>query len=421
MRGVEYASATGWQPAVANEGTWAVPCGAAGCRVRYQFALREAALALDDVDTAIASGDVVVAPPSTWLLHPDAPRGAGRFRFHGAPAPASAPAPSPPARLPVGFLAGTLPSPDGAADTFEASTEGMDASSFAVFGGFLPATVASGTSRVDVAVAPWGLGPAESDVVACVQSAVDGIAAYLGRFPAPHTLVIVMSGKAGPNRGETLGDGGPAVLVRIGAGVTAAALREDWVLTHELLHVSLPTVSRQHVWFSEGVPSYVEPIVRARAGILAPEKFGGDLASTWLPQGQPEAGDEGLERTHTWGRTYWGGALFCLIADVTIRERTGNTRSFDDVLRAVSRSGADVETHWELDRWLDEGDRATGTRVLHDLYREMALAPKAVDLAALWSTLGVRADGGRVTFDDRAPLAALRRSISERRREPISP
>ena len=53
-----------------------------------------------DIDTALAAGDVVVAPPSTWLLRPDdAPPGS--FRLHVLT--------DPPAR----FVAGTHPSPDG--------------------------------------------------------------------------------------------------------------------------------------------------------------------------------------------------------------------------------------------------------------------------------------------------------------------
>jgi hypothetical protein len=183
--------------------------------------------------------------------------------------------------------------------------------------------------------------------------------------------------------------------------------------------VSLPSLSHEHAWLSEGVATYVEPIVRARAGIITPEKFWGDLVEG-LPQGEPEAGDEGLERTHTWGRTYWGGALYCLVADVAIRERTGNARSLDDALRGIVASGAHVEAHWSAEQFIAAGDRAIdgaaacreGTCSLAALYRTMALAPGAVDLPSLWQRLGVRVAAGKVTFDDRAPLAAVRRAIT---------
>ncbi len=376
------------------EGGWRV--------VRYRFSLREAADKIADVETAIASGDVVVAPPSTWLLRPEDAT-PGDYRFHVATEPGDR------------FVAATHPSPDGAPGTYEAPTATLDSAGFAAFGRFHEAAVESGPARVVVAIAPQGLAMGDADVTGWVKSAVDAIAGYLRRsFPSPRTLVVVQAGRGGsPTRGETLGDGGPAVLVRAADGMTAAAVRDDWVMTHELLHVVLPSLSREHVWLSEGIPSYVEPLARARAGTLAPEKVWRDLVEG-LPQGLPEAGDEGLERTHTWGRTYWGGALFCLVVDVRLREQTGNARSFDDVIRAVVATGADVESHWELARFLDVGDAATGTRVLHDVYRELGLAPGTVDLPALWRRLGVLVRNGVVTFDDAAPLAAVRRGIAGR-------
>jgi hypothetical protein len=404
VRDVRFWSASrgDWTAAPAHGSTWSVACRE-GCRVRYRFALREAATRLDDPGTAIASGDVLVAPSSTWLLRPDPPVAGQRFRFHVAL--------QPPAR----FASGTrLASPVEGTDTYEADTDSFDATSFSAFGPFYLETLRGGTSRVDVAVAPHGLSLSNADVVDWVTSAVAAISSYYGRFLVERTLVVVMAGRPdAPTRGETLGDGGPAVLVRVGSKVTAATTRDDWVVTHELLHVTLPSLPRDHVWLSEGIPTYVEPIARARVGLVTPEKFWQDLVEG-LPQGLPEKDDEGLDRTHTWGRTYWGGALFCLMADVTIRERTGNSRSLDDALRGVVFTGADVEEHWSVDRLLDVGDRSTGTRVLHDLYRDMALAPGTVDLPALWARLGVRVEHGHVQFDDRAPLAAVRRAITAR-------
>jgi hypothetical protein len=304
------------------------------------------------------------------------------------------------------------PARDGSSNTFEASTANLDDSSFAVLGPFLEDEIRSAAARVEVVVSPHGLSLSETDVVVWIQTAVDAIAAYLGRFPVDRTLVVVQAGRPErPTRGETLGAGGPAVLVRAGQGVTGATTRDDWVVTHELLHVVMPSLSREHAWLSEGVPTYVEPIVRVRAGLIAPEKFWQDLVEG-LPQGLPQRGDEGLEQTHTWGRTYWGGALFCLVADVAIRERTSGARSLDDVVWATVATGADVEVRWDIERLLDVGDRATGTTVLRDLYRTMALAPGTVDLPGLWLRLGVRGSGDTVTFDDAAPLAWVRRGIT---------
>jgi hypothetical protein len=396
---VAYASGAQWTPVEGHGATWKVPCSA-GCRVRYRYALREAGATLNDPEIAIASGDVVSAPPATWLLRPDA--AGGRFRFHVT------------IESPWRFATAMLLAPGQPEGTFEAPTDALEGSSFAVFGAFGAETIHNGPTAAEVVTAP-GLAPlSQADVVVWVKTAVDAITTYYERPFVDRVLVIVFPGQPGnPTRGVTLGDTGPAVLVRAASGLTAAATRDDWVVTHELLHVSQPSLSREHLWLSEGMATYVEPVVRARAGLVTDEKFWGDLVEG-LPQGLPEAADQGLERTHTWGRTYWGGALFCFVADIALRERTGNARSFDDVLRAVVASGGNIEEDWSIERFIDVGDRATGTGTLAGLYRTMALAPGSVDLASMWQRLGVRVDAGRVTFDPGAPLAAIRQSITRR-------
>ena len=138
----------------------------------------------------------------------------------------------------------------------------------------------------------------------------------------------------------------------------------------------------------------------------------GDLVRG-LPQGLPRQGDEGLDRTHTWGRTYWGGALFWLLADVEIRERTGNRFGLEHALRAVVAQGGSIAQRWPLRRALEVGDRAVGTKVLEELYAKMGSAPTEVDLGALFRRLGVALRGAAVEFDDTAALAPIRRAVIE--------
>jgi predicted metalloprotease with PDZ domain len=180
---------------------------------------------------------------------------------------------------------------------------------------------------------------------------------------------------------------------------------------HELVHVAFPTVPRPQLWIDEGLATYLEPIARARAGDVPATVVWRDLVEG-LPQGEPERGDRGLDWTHTWGRTYWGGALFCLVADVEIRERTHNSRSLDDAVRAILRAGGSIATAWPLERALDIGDQAVGVPVLRELRQRLGEHPGDVDLAALWRRLGVHAHGRTIELDDSAPLAAIRRAIT---------
>jgi len=184
-------------------------------------------------------------------------------------------------------------------------------------------------------------------------------------------------------------------------------------MTHELVHMAFPSLWDNHHWLEEGLATYIEPIARAQIGILPPETIWKDMVRN-MPIGEPQAFDQGLDRTHTWGRTYWGGAIFCLVADVTIRERTGNRKGLQDALRAIVAAQGTINHEWTISRVLTVGDQATGTSVLKDLYNAMGERPDYVDLDLLWKQLGVGFHEGRIFFDDAAPLAAIRQEITSR-------
>jgi hypothetical protein len=131
-----------------------------------------------------------------------------------------------------------------------------------------------------------------------------------------------------------------------------------------------------------------------------------------LHQGLPAAGDEGLDHTHTWGRTYWGGALFCFLADIEIHRETGNKKGLEDALRGILNAGGDIRYDWELEKALTVGDEATGVSVLRNLYAKMKDQPYDADLPALWTQMGIERDGNAVKFLDTAPLAKTREAIT---------
>jgi hypothetical protein len=56
-------------------------------------------------------------------------------------------------------------------------------------------------------------------------------------------------------------------------------------------------------------------------------------------------------------------------------------------------------------------DAASGSDVLARVVARYARAANAVDLDALWASLGLKLTDGRLTVDDAAPLAHVRRAI----------
>lgn len=279
----------------------------------------------------------------------------------------------------------------------------------------LPATEIKVPGGVVVlAYAPGGnFAMSKTEIAAWVERCARTVAAYYGRFPVDkYRLLIVPVPGIGMHGGTTWGYHGGATKLRLGQGVMASELENDWVLIHEMIHTAFPEVGDSHHWIEEGLATYVESIARMQSG-------GEDPATAWrgilkgMPHGEPEDGDQGLDNTHTWGRTYWGGALFCLVADVRIRERTGNKYGLQDALRGIIKDGGSIEEQdWSIDHAFEVGDRAIGVKVLEELYAETADKPVEFDLDALWKKLGIVMEDGRVTFDDKAPEADIRRAMT---------
>ena len=407
---VEVQEAQGWRKTELTDAKWAAVC-ATTCTVRYRFRLREAAKSVADLDTAILAGGALFAPPSTWLVRPRA-RGAGEARGGNA-APASyrfhvtTPAGI---RFATGIRAVT--DPGAAPGTYEAPIASFDEAAFAAFGALRVGHLAD--PGIERALAP-DLPLADDVVTRWLKSEVDAVTSYFAHAPDGYAMIFVAPGTADETGGKTLGGGGASLVVRLGKNVKAADLKDDWVVAHELIHVTFPDLDRRYTWFSEGLATYVEPIARERAGLVKREKVWSDMLEGF-PQGLPDASrpDEGgLNGTREWGRTYWGGALYFFLADVRIREKTGGKKGLEDALRAVVATGGNVENMWPIERVLDVGDAATGTRALHELYDELGRARGNVDLDAVLKRLGVRRDAARgtVTFDDAAPLASVRDAI----------
>jgi hypothetical protein len=243
------------------------------------------------------------------------------------------------------------------------------------------------------------------------ETSARAVSAYYGKFPVPRSrLRITAVAGTRAKGGRAFGWRGPLIIISLGRDATTASLADDWLLTHEMVHLAFPSLAERHHWLEEGIATYVEPIARARIGGLTRQRVWRDLIDG-LPQGQPESGDRGLDGTPTWGRTYWGGAIFCLRADVLIRQRTGNRFGLEDSLRAILAAGGTIDRDWTIDRVLEVGDRAVGVPVLRELYEEMRSRPVMVDLEGLWRQLGIARRGNTVIFDDKAPLASVRDAI----------
>ncbi|MCB1379986.1 MAG: hypothetical protein KDK89_16700 [Alphaproteobacteria bacterium] len=274
-----------------------------------------------------------------------------------------------------------------------------------------PVVVRSGNARLTIDIAPPGTPGFSSLVQGWVEKSAAAIRRYYGRFPVPEVHIqVLIGGGPGVHGGQSIPGDVPLIRVRAGSGSRPKDLLEkDWVMVHEMVHLAFPWMDLKHNWMAEGLAVYVESIARLQAGHLTREAVWGDFVKM-MPRGLPAAGEGGFEVTRTWGRTYWGGALFCLLADLSIRRETSNRAGLQQALRAINAE-RDFRRAWDFQETLAVGDAATGTRVLTSQFEAMRDDPVSPDLAALWRDLGVVVKDGAVTFDGDAPSATVRQAI----------
>ncbi|WP_422000859.1 hypothetical protein [Reyranella sp.] len=375
----------------------------------YRFDLSGFARSVDSTRVAVARGHGVLAILGAWLLEP---QGYGRppvidIRMSAAPGLEFA------AGLPkVGDawrLAGTSVRFAGYSALGRLSYRELPV---AAPGSMRPgATPSTGVLRVALLD---GIDAARrDDVFDWVARTAQAQSHYWHGFTTGQGLLglVPMAGRRGVGYGRTVSGGGVSVMVELGSAVDRRILFEDWVLTHELIHTGMPFIRDARgrgTWFMEGAATYVEPIIRARAGWKTEEEVWHEWIAN-MPRGVG-AFSVGLAQAQG-AQNYWGGAIFMLLADLDLRRATDGRMGLEDCLAGALASGLDGPRRVGLGEYAAACDRATGTRVMTELVDRHFTRAEPMDLASLWQQLGVSMVGGRILYDDRAPAARWRRMI----------
>lgn len=365
------------------------------CTVRYRFDLRLAAERFEAPQYAGVLGGAILSPPTTWLLRPSTP-GAGSFSLT--------------VEVPrdQGFVSGLRRNRAG---QYEARMDDLPQAPYAAFGTFVRHEIQVGPKTVELV----RVGPepdiGDAALKGWATRASQDVASYFGGFAPQRAIVLALveDGRA-VSEGTALGNGGASIIVHVGSKVAEATLAEDWILTHEMVHLSMPGLSSRHRWLEEGLATYVEPIARARVGRLGATEVWGEWV-LGMKKGQPAAGDGGLDGTESWGRIYWGGAAFWLQAEVAIAQKTDGKKGVRDCMRRVVMDGGSIESRWSVRRFLQSCDAAIGEPIVERLYDAVASEPIAFDLDGMFARLGVRKGLIGVEFDDHAPDATVRRAL----------
>ncbi len=366
---------------------------AAGCTLRYRYALGASGRRRKDIDCARTDGPYVEAPPSTWLLAPVGGNPETQLSFD--------------VHVPEGtvFVSGLGADADGSRRT---SVGALRRSPYSAFGPFEVISVVERDVTLSIALPRQGRTIEASRVVTWAKKSAAAVRAALGVFPAKHAALLV-SVNSGDDVDVGFSLAGSSIILRVGEHTSEATFAKDWVLTHEMLHFACPSQPVSRDWAEEGLATYVEPFARVRAGLVSREEAWKGLVRGF-PYGQPDSDDRGLDLTRTWGRVYWGGALFYFEADYAIRTRTSGKKTLFDALGAIVAAGGTNPSAWSLEKAFAIGDAATGVPVLGEMLARYGATPEPFAYEAHLTELGVRSGKSSVELDGSAPRADLTRA-----------
>lgn len=387
---------------------WVEPSCASRCTVRWRVDLGELAAACgDEVDCARRVGDATLSPALAWMLHPspksDVPV---RVRVHTPVA--------------TRFMTGLAESGDPTSGyTFRAHD--LDEGAFTAFGPMrryrvdAPGANGHGPARLDVSiVGDTRYAMSDDAMKTWIGDAAEVVSSLFGRFPVDKASLFVVPapGEDEVVFGKVLSLSGASVVLVVGDRMLATSRRADWVLVHEMFHLGFPTFRGEGRWLGEGLATYYEPILRARAGWTSEVDVFRQFARN-MPRGtSSSARGVPLAQRDDTDSIYWGGALFCLVADVRIREETRGRHSLDDVVRASLARGGDATRVWTVADVVRLADEVTATTVVSEMVDRYVKHGDRIDLEGLLFSLGVEKDDvGAVALEDTRPLAWVRREI----------
>ena len=328
---------------------WTDPQGYGNGKARFTYELDAFAAAEDNMGSAMKFGDAVLVTPGFLLPLPDTERAVMlRFRIKFAAG--------------GNCLTGLQPDKDG---YFQVPLLRLNEAGPLILGTVAAESI-PGDPALTLAVPPDATQIAGEQLAAWVSAVAESNRRFWARSPTEGGLVILIpSPRGGVPFGRVLSLGGAVVTVLVGEQATPQDLYDDWVLVHEFLHLGSPLMRDTGAWLNEGIATFYEPVLRARAGWKSEDDVWREWISS-MPRGMPAITGIGLQNAGR-GGIYWGGAVFVLMAEIESLQASGGKIGFSDCLRTVLAEGDDVTVKWPTMKLLDRCDALLGKTVIATL------------------------------------------------------
>ncbi|ARN75068.1 hypothetical protein [Oceanicoccus sagamiensis] len=175
----------------------------------------------------------------------------------------------------------------------------------------------------------------------------------------------------------------------------------DWTAYHEFSHLMIPYPGDDAMWFSEGLASYYQNLVMARAGVLSPlaawqKIFDGfvrganDTKRQDLTLGElsPQ-----MWQNRSFMRVYWSGAYYFMAVDIALREQG---QSLDEVMLGLQQCCLHKSRDWTVTELIQTLDQLSHSRVFSEQYQQSINSKQLQGFEPAFNQIGLGLKGGKL-------------------------
>ena len=235
-----------------------------------------------------------------------------------------------------------------------------------------------------------------------------------GTQPRPELLIkleIFRNSDRAVPFGRVLRRQPPGIRFYVNPEATLESFESDWTPYHEASHLFIPYPGQRDIWFSEGLASYYQNVLRFRTGIFSAEQ-------TWRKfySGFKRARDDTrdsdlslselsaqLQSKRAYMRVYWTGALYFLEADMQLRNASNQQQSLDTVLLDFANCCLPEQRRWSGIDLARQFDKLAKTNIFAPLYNEYASSHAIPNFKAILSQAGVDVVGDSLRLSSARP------------------
>ena len=224
---------------------------------------------------------------------------------------------------------------------------------------------------------------------------------HTGLFPQrPVQIILAASGsqREAVPWAEVQRGGGASVHFYVDEFRDINAFYQDWTAVHELSHLYLPSLQTEDLWLSEGLATYYQIVLRAKAKITTASQ-GWQKLLNGFNRGKRADNGLNLRQTNATQHYYWGGTAYFFMADVAIRTHTNQT--LFSVMNQFVNCCINEFGQWSAERLTAKLDSISQTRIFSELLEKQALTRSFPNVDPVLATLGVtQSFWGRIRIND---------------------